>query len=278
MHHVLCSTGALVGRPNGRDFTLLPGCMEKLRCDGFEFMMYDSWYDRAEDIIALLRKASVPIPVVHCEKHIGELLAKNEPGDWKKAMEQFTVNCQIANELGAKSMVLHLWNGEISDRMIENNLAAYPFLKAAAQKQHVDLMIENVVCNQKEPMTHWRALLEKDENAAFTFDTKMAAFHGQLEEIYTLENRFLWDRGHIRHLHINDYGGGFMDWSNLRTLHMGRGKIDFDRFFEWIRLVKYTGDFTVEATAFDAQGAIHLDELNETLTRLRAYLASRRIQ
>ena len=39
-HHnrILCSTGALIGRPNGRDFTLLGPCTQKLTCDGFEFM------------------------------------------------------------------------------------------------------------------------------------------------------------------------------------------------------------------------------------------------
>lgn len=35
MRRVLCSTGALVGRPNGRDFRLLTGLADRLQCDGF---------------------------------------------------------------------------------------------------------------------------------------------------------------------------------------------------------------------------------------------------
>ena len=46
MHRILCSTGALIGRPNGRDFRLLYGAADRLRCDGFEFMMYESWYEK----------------------------------------------------------------------------------------------------------------------------------------------------------------------------------------------------------------------------------------
>ena len=115
--------------------------------------------------------------------------------------------------------------------------------------------------------------MQSDENVRFTFDTKMAAFHGQMEEIYAKENRFLWEKGHIHHLHINDYGGGYMDWSNLRTLHVGQGIIDFERLFSFLKEIRYTGDYTVEATAFDQRGIIHLDELNETFARIRAYLA-----
>lgn len=37
---ILCSTGALIGKPNGRDYRLLESLSEKLNCDGFEFMMY----------------------------------------------------------------------------------------------------------------------------------------------------------------------------------------------------------------------------------------------
>lgn len=88
----------------------------------------------------------------------------------------------------------------------------------------------------------------------FTFDTKMAAFHSQLELLYADENKPLF--GAIRHLHINDYGGGHMDWANLKTLHIGSGHIDFGRFFGFINSMGYSGDITVEATSFDKSGQI----------------------
>lgn len=42
MSKILCSTGALIGRPNNRDYTLLKTFSPQLQCDGFEFMMYES--------------------------------------------------------------------------------------------------------------------------------------------------------------------------------------------------------------------------------------------
>ena len=73
-------------------------------------------------------------------------------------------------------------------------------------------------------------------------------------------------------MHINDYWGGVMDWSSLRTLHMGEGQIDFGTFFRFVRENGYTGDFTVEATSFDGDGVIHFEKLNETFGRLREML------
>ena len=36
---ILCSTGALIGRPNNRDYRLLKTLSKQLTCDGYEFMM-----------------------------------------------------------------------------------------------------------------------------------------------------------------------------------------------------------------------------------------------
>ena len=46
-------------------------------------------------------------------------------------------------------------------------------------------------------------------------------------------------KGHIRHYHVNDYAGGHKDWANLKTLPMGKGKIDFDSFFEHVKKTGY---------------------------------------
>ena len=37
MAQILCSTGALIGRPNNRDYRLLESFAKQLHCDGFEF-------------------------------------------------------------------------------------------------------------------------------------------------------------------------------------------------------------------------------------------------
>jgi len=264
---LLCSTGTLIGRPNGRDWRLLSPCGGRLQCDGLEFMMYDTWYDHAGEITAFLQRLSLPVFTMHCEKSIGEKISLGEEAE---AFGRFRINCAMAKALGVRLMVMHLWDGVTSDRHIEKNLAAYPGFKEIAAENGIALTVENVVCNQRDPLTHWRALLKADPDALFTFDTKMAAFHGQLERMYEDENRDLWP--HIAHLHVNDYGGGFMDWQHLQTLHPGEGSVDFDRLFAFLSRIGYDGDYTVEATSFDREGVIHWEKLNRTLKRVDGYI------
>ena len=272
MHRILCSTGAIIGRPNGRDFRLLTPCKQKLRYDGLEFMMYDTWHDQADELIHFLSCLDMEIPVMHCEKQIGEWIASGDEKDEEQALQLFLINCQMASALGAEKMVLHLWNGIPSDLHFENKLKAYGKLKRLAEKYHLSLTVENVVCAGGDPLSHWMELLKIDPQARFTFDTKMAAFHNQIESMYLPETRFLWEKGHIVHLHLNDYGGEYKDWKQLETLHIGRGRIDFDRLFSFLKEINYQGDFTVEATSFLPDGLIRWEDLNRTADRIRGYL------
>ena len=262
MSRVLCSTGAIITRKNNRDYTLLREIVPRLRCDGLEFMMYDSWHDCMEPLRAVL--AAYRVPVFHMTKQIGEYISQ---GNMTEALPLFRVDCQLAAAIHAELLVLHLWSGQASDQHIERNIAAYPVLREIADSFGLLLTVENVVCNTRDPMTHMRALVEKYPDIAFTFDTKMAAFHSQLEALYQPENAWLWP--HIRHFHVNDYGGGHMDWANMRVRQLAQGHIDFDRFFAFVKEIGYTGDFTCEATAVSDDGAIRYDEMNASLERIR---------
>ncbi len=266
MHKILCSTGALIGRPNGRNIRLLENCIPKLTCDGFEFMMYSTWYDQIDEVQAYLRTLHTTFPVLHCEKGIGERITRGgvELGE---AYEHFTKNCTLAAAIGADKLVLHLWNGVDSDGHFARNLEACGKLMEISKSYGLMLTVENVVCNVADPMTHLWQLCETYPDLHFTFDTKMAAFHGQVEALYRLENRDILSK--IAHLHTNDYRGGVLDWSNLRTLHIGEGQIDFAAFFHFVRDHGYTGDFTVEATSFDPEGVIHFAKLNQTFDKIR---------
>ena len=118
-------------------------------------------------------------------------------------------------------------------------------------------------------MTHWKELREAYPDIHFVFDTKMADFHRQLDLLYDPEYSWLHSENHIRHYHVNDYGGGYMDWNDLKVLPVGHGHIDFDRFFAFVRETGYQGDYTLEATGFDAAGSVHTDLLNEQFIRVR---------
>lgn len=269
MCKILCSTGALIGRANNRDYRLLEGLSRRLHYDGIEFMMYETWYEEKDELVRFLQKLHLEIPIMHCEKHIGEIISQ---GEFEEAYRRFEINCEIAQKLKAHKLVVHLWDGITSDRYIENNLSAYGQLRNIAEKYDVEILVENVVCNQENPLKHWCELVERYPEIRFVFDTKMAAFHGQLDLLYTEDYEWLWQKKHILHYHVNDYAGGYMDWKNLRTLPIGRGNIDFDRFFAHVHKIGYHDTFTVESTAVREDGTVDVEMLNEQFRYLREHL------
>ena len=276
MNEILCSTGALIGRPNGRNYRLLECLTKQLSCDGFEFMMYGTWYDEVDTLVNNLTALQLHIPVVHCEKNIGESISKGGKEELEDAYRRFEINCRIAEKLQAKKIVMHLWDGITSDANFENNIKSYPWLAEIANRHGVDLLVENVVCNHESPMQRWCELAEKYPDIHFIFDTKMAAFHEQLDLLYDKEYEWLWKEGHIRHYHVNDYGGGYKDWKNLRTLPIGKGRIDFEHFFKHIQKTGYEGTLTVESTAFNADGVVDIQMLNNQFEYIRKALAAER--
>ena len=98
MCEIICSTGALLGRANNRDYRLLEPLSKQLMCDGFEFMMYGLWYEETDVLIKTLQSMKLHIPVMHCEKRIGEAISK---GEFDEAYRKFDINCNIAKEIGA---------------------------------------------------------------------------------------------------------------------------------------------------------------------------------
>ena len=272
MKQVLCSTGAFIGKSNNRNHRLLDECAKKVDCDGFELMLYPAWYEILDTVVPDIKKMSLNIPVLHSDKNIGEKISSDEEGTLDEALSRFEINCQVASDLEVRNMVLHLWGGIPSDKNIEKNIAVFAKLNAMAQKYGITLLVENVVCNRKDPMTHFLELYHAYPDISFTFDTKMAAFHGQMDMACEKEWRWMWGGGHIKHLHINDYNGGYMDWKNFNTLHIGEGKIGFDKFFSFLHDIGYSGDYTIEAVSFKQSGEIEFERMNNTVKTLRSKL------
>lgn len=264
MCQILCSTGALIGRPNGRNFYLLGDLKPQLSCDGFEFMMYSTWRDRVDELLEYLDSIELYTPVMHCEKSVGENISM---GDDKKLLSEaisvFELNCRIANCISAKKLVLHLWGGKTSDKHFDINKSAFSVLSDIAADHNIDLLVENIVCTEKDPFLRWSELVSLYPNIHFVFDTKMAEFHNQMDLLYSEEYKWLWDGNHIKHFHVNDYSGGYKDWEHLFTLPIGKGHVDFDRFFEFLKNNSNADTLTIESTAFDKTGAVDIKMLND---------------
>ena len=264
MNRILCSTGCLLGRPNGRDFNLLPKIAPLIDCDGLELLMYDTWYGKIPELKRAALKAGKDIFSLHIEKSVGESISHFRLDE---ALEKMEINCTLAKDLGAKTLVFHLWNGIISDKNIDYNIECFKYVEEIASKYSLDLTVENVVCSEKSPMAHMLSLISAYPHIKFTYDTKMADFHKEQDLIYDPKYRHVV--GNFAHMHINDRLGEYKDWSNLKVLPVGKGSIDFERFFAFIKSISYKGDFTTEATSFDIRGDLHIHPLNESLHKIR---------
>lgn len=271
MRKILCSTGALITRKNNRDYRLLREMAPKITCDGFEFLMYDSWYPAWEQVAGEMAGMGLPIPVFHVEKGIGEMVSRGGDGDHERARELFEANCKMARRLGAEKLVLHLWGGVPSDSHIEDNIRQYALFKDTAARYGLLLTVENVVCSREDPLTHLKRLAAVDPDAAFTLDVRFASFHDQLDLVFSDGCRWLWE-GAVQHVHISDYGGGLKEWGKLKyCLHPGEGKIDFGKLAENLRRVGYENTITLESTSVLPDGRADFERLNKSLEAVRNF-------
>ncbi len=262
MSLILCSTGAVSGRANGNDYRVPLQLDAQLPCDGWEFLMPRAFYGMEEEICRAWEGANVV--TFHVNKNLGELVSE---GKLDEVLPLFEANCRFARQLGAQLLVHHLWGGIASDQHIERNIASYAPLREMAERHGLTLTVENVVCNQQDPMTHMRELVEAYPDILFTFDTKMAAFHSQLEALYLPENAWFWPR--IAHLHVNDYAGGHMDWAHMGVKPLGQGHIDFGAFFAFLGRIGYAGSATCEATVLQADGTVRVADMADSLAAIR---------
>ena len=146
MHRLLCSTGALLGRANGRDFRLLPGFSKQLRCDGLELMFYDSWYQQEEAIVSTLKTLALPILTFHAEKNICQGILN--PETTALALEHFQDNCRLAHAAGAEKIVFHLWDGYMNHDQICSMFSFLPELNGMAKNEKLLFTVEIMVMAQ----------------------------------------------------------------------------------------------------------------------------------
>lgn len=271
---VLCSSGALITRFNGRDPRLLREFFPQLEADGLEFMVYPSWDGLLDEYIpaveTISREIGMPIPVLHADKTIGELLSRGSEEEVKEAGERFLNNCRIADRLGSGLMVLHLWGGPASDHHIERNIEVLGGYMNTAESFGITLTVENVICAVGSPLGHLDSIMDAYPNAVFTLDTKMAEFHQELPA--TLADDRLW-QGRVKHLHVNDYSGGLKDFTDLRVRHIGDGHVDFVPFFRKVKESGCSGFATVESTSVRPDGSVDIEKLNRSLRTVRQGLS-----
>ena len=272
---ILPSIGAFIGRVNGRDHRAFLSVADRINATAYEFMMYESFYPRADAILDDFCATGLSFPVFHVEKRLSEYIAGGEMADLSEAYSRFAANCRAAARLGAKKLVLHLWNGMASDWHFSYHLDAFSELSSVAAAHGLLLTVENVVCAHRDPLSHFAELLDRYPDVAFTYDSKMAAFHRQEYTVFCESYRALW-QGHIRHIHFNDYNGVPGDFSKLAVLHLGEGNIDIARFASGLRAVGYCDTVTLECSCMRPDGTLVPEKMNASLALARKLLADDR--
>ena len=270
---ILPSTGAFIGRVNGRDPRAFLGIADRLDTDACEFMMYESFYGREEAVLSDFMATGLSFPVFHIEKRVGEYVGLGGEADLSEARRRFLVNCRAAARLGARKMVFHLWNGLPSDRAFARHLSFFGECDRLAREHDLVLTVENVVCAVGDPHTHFAELLEAYPDIAFTFDTKMAAFHRAERGFFTAkETAPLAAR--VRHVHLNDYAGTPGDFSGLAVLHLGEGHLDIPAIAGEILSAGYDGTVTLECSCMRPDGTLVPEKMNASLALARRLLAN----
>ena len=272
MSKIYCSTGVMVGRINGNDYTLIskhfPNLMKKGLIDGAEFMFANSFYDKLDDIYKELSCIGVPFDVIHCDKEIGIMLSECNDDTSKKALELLEINCCFGKRLGAKKGVFHLWGSQNSDTHIEYNLSFLPQIIDIFKRYDIELLVENIPCRQHSGLLNWRRMYSY-EDVSFIFDTRFGAFHDEIEATF---NEPIWDK--IKHIHISDYSSYPRNFEKIRPiLHPCEGVINFEYLFDQLEKHNYHCSFTLESPVM-GEGYVDIEKLEKTLQYLNEKVKS----
>lgn len=272
MTPVYLSTGAFTGRVNGRNPRLIVDYADRLDCDGFEFLYFPDFEDRLDELIRLYVDAGLIIPVTHAEKKLGDYVSAPTDEAFGTACELLRKNANAAARLypaGTPKLVAHCWGIPDSDSYIEQIIERVGILRELAAAEGAELYPENSFCVHGSPLEHFEALALRYPELHFIVDTRCAQFHGELER-FTASEVF---RSRVRHLHINDYGGGYKDWNAMYPiLQPPRGNVDWTSFFGALRELSYAGTITLEAPSMLPDG-VDCKTLNEGLRFIRNGLA-----
>lgn len=269
---VYASTGAFVTRKNNRNYRLIGPVGEKMHADGFEFLMFDSWNDEIRDIRKYLKSTGLSFPVLHMDKSIGEILSEKGEDGFEESLRLYERDLETAAVIGAKTLVLHLWNGRHSDAHFEESLPIASKFNALADSAGITLAIENVIPRVELSVDRLLAMAQYDEKLHFTYDTKMAHLKNENPLLGADKYISLLTGKKITHFHMNDSSPDLFYDGRLQVLHIGEGTVDFRSIFALLKQTGYSGTVTVESTSVERDGTPQIEKMNKSLVTIRELL------
>ena len=253
MANLISVSSAPIAGYGDKEYYDLLGTLEVMRTifresvvDGFELQLEPEWNIEnppltdtiladwtktpkysAEEIVALVAKAKLPILSVHASRDVGNYLCSNREKDWERGRRVIHEALSTAEGLDSKVCVFHLWDTWKTDFDIHH--VKRVFLDTVSQFPKVKASVENVPTHL-EGFTPFELVRSFD---FVTLDLRWAALYGELDSFESIVN-------------------------NIVNVHM-RGKLQGDRwfmdrssfsFYEALdkirRKWKYTGLLTME--------------------------------
>jgi sugar phosphate isomerase/epimerase len=268
---VLCSTGAFTRSSDPRSHEVILRYAQEFVADGLEIIFYPRWYQDQEPIVRALRRCSLPFPVLHGEKSIGDCFSSSLASEREQGVLRFEQNCAFAQQLGAQIAVLHLWGMPSSDLQLERNLQPLTRCLDLAEQYGLVLAIETIPCTYADPLSNVKRAVEHDPRARVALDTQFLVWHDQLEAVFTAS--WLWQARVVRHIHLKDNEGPFGSKEGRHYLHPGEGQIDFRRFVRQLRAAEFDGALSLEARAIDQEGGVDVARIQTSLQFMRDLIA-----
>jgi sugar phosphate isomerase/epimerase len=264
---LLCSTGVFSRYPDLTGYQAIVKYGPLLEVDGFEVMFYPNWYSQTEHIADKLLATGLRFPAMHTEKNIGTALGQTDPTARKAGIRMLAENCQLANLLGTKLLVLHLWNWPELDDNLDNNLSTLHECYDIALQHGIELALESIPARHFDPLTNLQRALTSEARSHFALDTEFLANYKQLDSVF--QQPWLWEADRTHHVHIKDsVGQSFVD-GQRRYLHPGEGNIDFKRFFSQLQHIGFAGNVSLESPAITINGEIDIEQLHSSLNFIR---------
>lgn len=268
--HVLCSTGAFSRSPDRTDPAVVASGIRRLGGTGIEVIFQTPWYGRVDEIAPILRDTGADMPVLHTEKSIGALACSEDPSEHDRAVALLEENCTLATALGARTLVLHLWNQPETEASLARARSVLPRLLDATAAHGLDLSVESIWRTSGSPLAAIRAVLATDPRVRITLDTEFLAHHGELEAAIAAD--WLWVSGAVDHVQIKDYDGSMTDAEGHRQyLHPGQGGLDLAGFVRGLARRAYRGALSLEASAVIDAESVDFALIEQSLQLLRSW-------
>ena len=112
---LLCSTGTFSRDPDYTSHKAILTYGSQIVADGFEVLFYPDWYASYDRVVADLQNSHLVFPAIHSEKNIGVAFGSDDPVEQEKGLRWLEINCDFAQKIGARLVVLHLWGWPQSD-------------------------------------------------------------------------------------------------------------------------------------------------------------------